>query len=210
MGTSSRALLRFQNTISCCCLSSGDSYNTLICWFSHDVTKIQTKKLSILPRFYFHDALGQLKTNCHTNFRFKRVLGFVIERKSLDNHDRNQVEPAIPKTSCGLAHSFVPKWHSEEPFCDASVAELWSCTSMSKIKKGESIQRIKGDFFLIHPWLCCNNNVCFKVEIFVNLVQVVVIRLTTTWTRFEKQRGITSKYLWKSHNTFFMNLKPLS
>ena len=45
------------------------------CWFSHDVTKIQTKKLSILPRFYFHDALEQLKTN----FRFKRVLGFVIE-----------------------------------------------------------------------------------------------------------------------------------
>ena len=49
------------------------------CWFSHDVTKIQTKKLSILLRFYFHDALGQLKTNFHTNFRFKRVLGFVIE-----------------------------------------------------------------------------------------------------------------------------------
>ena len=49
------------------------------CWFSHDVTKIQTKKLSILPRFYFHDALEQLKTNFRTNFRFKRVLGFVIE-----------------------------------------------------------------------------------------------------------------------------------
>ena len=49
------------------------------CWFSHDVTKIQTKKLSILPRFYFHDALEQLKTNFHTNFRFKRFLGFVIE-----------------------------------------------------------------------------------------------------------------------------------
>ena len=49
------------------------------CWFSHDVTKIQTKKLSILPRSYFHDALEQLKTNFHTNFRFKRVLGFVIE-----------------------------------------------------------------------------------------------------------------------------------
>ena len=49
------------------------------CWFSHDVTKIQTKKLSILPRFYFYDALKQLKTNFHTNFRFKRVLGFVIE-----------------------------------------------------------------------------------------------------------------------------------
>ena len=49
------------------------------CWFSHDVTKIQTKKLSILPRFYFHNALEQLKANFHTNFRFKRVLGFVIE-----------------------------------------------------------------------------------------------------------------------------------
>ena len=49
------------------------------CWFSHDVTKMQTKKLSILPRFYFHDALEQLKTNFPTNFRFKRILGFVIE-----------------------------------------------------------------------------------------------------------------------------------
>ena len=50
------------------------------CWFSHDVTKIQTEKLSILPRFYFHDdALEQLKTNFFTNFCFKRVLGFVIE-----------------------------------------------------------------------------------------------------------------------------------
>ena len=49
------------------------------CRFSHDVTKIQNKKLSILPRFYVHDALEQLKTNFHTNFRFKRILGFVIE-----------------------------------------------------------------------------------------------------------------------------------
>ena len=49
------------------------------CWFSHDVTKIQTTKLSILARFYFHDVLEQLKTNFHTNFCFKRVLGFVIE-----------------------------------------------------------------------------------------------------------------------------------
>ena len=49
------------------------------CWFSHDVTKIQTEKLSILPRFYLHDALEQLKTNFHTNFRLKGVLGFVTE-----------------------------------------------------------------------------------------------------------------------------------
>ena len=48
-------------------------------WFSHDVTKIQNTELSILLRFYFHDVLEQLKTNFHTNFRFKRVLGFVIE-----------------------------------------------------------------------------------------------------------------------------------
>ena len=49
------------------------------CWFSHDVTKIQTKKLSILLGFYFHNALEQLKTNFHRNFHFKRFLGFVIE-----------------------------------------------------------------------------------------------------------------------------------
>ena len=49
------------------------------CWFSHEVTKIQTTKLSILLRFYFHGVLEQLKTNFQTNFRFKRVLGFVIE-----------------------------------------------------------------------------------------------------------------------------------
>ena len=50
------------------------------CWFSHDVTKIQSKKLLILPRFYFDDALEQLKAyNFHTNFRFEKVLGFVIE-----------------------------------------------------------------------------------------------------------------------------------
>ena len=41
------------------------AYFNLYCWFSHDVTKIQTKKLSILPRFYFHDALEKLKTNFH-------------------------------------------------------------------------------------------------------------------------------------------------
>ena len=55
------------------------SVKTIYCWFSHDVTKIQTKKLSILQRFYFHDALQQLKTNFYTNFYFKRVLGSVIE-----------------------------------------------------------------------------------------------------------------------------------
>ena len=26
--------------------------------------------------FYFHDVLEQLKTNFHTNFHFKRVVGF--------------------------------------------------------------------------------------------------------------------------------------
>ena len=53
--------------------------HALNCLFLHDVTKIQTKKLSILLKFYFHDALQQLKTSFHTSIRFKRVLGFVIE-----------------------------------------------------------------------------------------------------------------------------------
>ena len=53
--------------------------NRINCWFSLDVTKIRIEKLSILPRFYFHDAVEQLKTSIHTNFLFKRVFGFVIE-----------------------------------------------------------------------------------------------------------------------------------
>ena len=47
------------------------SINLEYCWFSHDVTKIQTIKLSIVPRFYFHDVLEQLKTNVDTNFASK-------------------------------------------------------------------------------------------------------------------------------------------
>ena len=41
--------------------------------------KFKLQKLSILLGFYFHDVLEQLKANFHTNFHFKRVLGFVIE-----------------------------------------------------------------------------------------------------------------------------------
>ena len=34
-----------------------------ISWFSHDITKIQTKKLSLLLSFYFHVVLQHLNTN---------------------------------------------------------------------------------------------------------------------------------------------------
>ena len=54
------------------------SFLSIHCWFSHDVTKIRTTKLSILLRFYFHGVLEQLKINFQTNFRFQRVLGFVM------------------------------------------------------------------------------------------------------------------------------------
>ena len=63
----------------CCATDRQRLFFAAYCWFSQDVTKNQTKKLSILPRFYFHDALEQLKTNFHANFSFKRVLGFVLE-----------------------------------------------------------------------------------------------------------------------------------
>ena len=48
-------------------------------WFSHDVTKIQTKKLSLLLSFYFHVILEHLKTFIQTNFRFKRIICFAID-----------------------------------------------------------------------------------------------------------------------------------
>ena len=55
------------------------SYLNGYSWFSHDITKIQTKKLSLLLSFYFHVVLQHLITYIQTNFRFKRVLRFVIQ-----------------------------------------------------------------------------------------------------------------------------------
>ena len=41
--------------------------------------KIQTKKTIDPTEILLHDASEQLKTNFHTNFRCKKVLGFVVE-----------------------------------------------------------------------------------------------------------------------------------
>ena len=41
--------------------------------------QIQTKKLSILVSFYFHEVLQHLKTFIYTKFRFQRVLCFAIK-----------------------------------------------------------------------------------------------------------------------------------
>ena len=57
----------------------GEKQSSRYSGFSHEVTKFQTTKLSIVLMFYFHDVLEQLKTNVHTNFRFKTVPGFVLE-----------------------------------------------------------------------------------------------------------------------------------
>ena len=45
----------------------------MYCWFSHDVTKIQTTKLSMLLRFYFH------VTNFQTNFSLQKGSWFCQE-----------------------------------------------------------------------------------------------------------------------------------
>ena len=46
----------------------------LYSWFSREVTKIQTKGLSILQSFYIHEVLEKLKTDIFTSFHFERVL----------------------------------------------------------------------------------------------------------------------------------------
>ena len=50
--------------------------------FSHDVTKIQTKKLSLLLSFYFHVISMHLKTFIQTNFRLKGL--FVLTYRTLE------------------------------------------------------------------------------------------------------------------------------
>ena len=54
-------------------------YLACLSCFSHDVTKIQTKKLSIVLTFYFHQVLQHLNTFMQTDFRLQRVLRFAIE-----------------------------------------------------------------------------------------------------------------------------------
>ena len=51
--------------------------------FSHDVTKIQTKELSILLSFFFHEVLQHLNTFIYDKFSVPRVLGFAIEDASV-------------------------------------------------------------------------------------------------------------------------------
>ena len=52
-----------------------------------DVNKIQTKKLSLLLRFYFHVVLQHLKTFIQTNFPFKRPGFFVLRHGTLEIPD---------------------------------------------------------------------------------------------------------------------------
>ena len=48
-------------------------------WVARDVTKNQTKKLSILLSFYFHEVLQYLNIFTYTNFWLERVLRFARE-----------------------------------------------------------------------------------------------------------------------------------
>ena len=48
----------------------GRFYRKINSRFSHDVTKIQTKKLSLLLSFYFHVILEHLKTSVHKDSSF--------------------------------------------------------------------------------------------------------------------------------------------
>ena len=67
------------------CIKSGTTHSLLLTKasaikdFSHDATKIQTKKLPILLSFYFHEALQQRNNFICINFRFESVLRFAIK-----------------------------------------------------------------------------------------------------------------------------------
>ena len=72
-------------------------------WFSHNVTKIQTKKLSLLLSFYFHVILEHLKTFIQTNVRFKRFLRFAIQDAWISRLLRDAAFSWRPgKLLCGL------------------------------------------------------------------------------------------------------------
>ena len=85
------------------------SYLNGYSWFSHDITKIQTKKLSLLLSFYFHVVLQHLKTYIQTNFRFKRVLRFVIQDTWISRLSRDAAFSwRQGKLLCGLKTLPIP------------------------------------------------------------------------------------------------------
>ena len=75
-------ILRLRNAISCVFrreFSVNKYEGKCNSWVARDVTKNQTKKLSILLSFYFHKVLQYLNTFAQTNFWFERVLRFAGE-----------------------------------------------------------------------------------------------------------------------------------
>ena len=80
------------------------------CWFSHDVTKLLTKKLSIFLSFHLHEVLKYPTTFIYTTFRFERVIRFAIEDASIPMLLRDVAFSWRPgKLSSGLKTSNVFK-----------------------------------------------------------------------------------------------------
>ena len=92
--------------------------------------KFKLKKLSILPKFYFHDELEQLKTNFNTNFRFKRVLGFVIEYAWISKLLRDTAFTWLPRGLNGFDFHFDLFWMAWH--WKAAISCLWTVASITR------------------------------------------------------------------------------
>ena len=106
-------------------------------WFSHDVTKIQTKKLSFLLSFYFHVVLEHLKTFKQTNFRFKRVVCFAIK------------DSWISRLLCNTAFS----WQLGKLSCGLNTLQIVSSSSEEFTHKEENLTTDVSVVFR-RPYLC--------------------------------------------------------
>ena len=62
--------------------------------------------VGLAPKFVLCGGCGGQKDETKA-----ALLGRLL-RKSIDNTDRDQVEPAIPKTSGDHIHGFVSKWRA--------------------------------------------------------------------------------------------------
>ena len=98
-------------------------------WFSHDVTKFQTKKLSILLSFHFHEVLKYPNTFIYTNFRFERVIRFALEDAWISRLLRDAVFSWRPgKLSSGLKnHRSIPCFRKFDSTFSIDVIRMKSC-----------------------------------------------------------------------------------
>ena len=156
-------------------LALSDSYS----WFSHNITKIQTKKLSLLLSFYFHVELQHLKTFIQKNFDSKGFFvlryttrefpGFCVTGHLADGQESSYV---------GLKHYRF--WEIENNY----YFNLYEFLTAKNSRISRKTQKLDVSVGFRRPYLCPwrgHNEHGVSIQSFINLAETFS-RISCIWT----------------------------